>query len=126
LAFRPTTCRKSVLKQENRKNSLTALSNLTKPKKKSVLQLVQDGFTSGKYVTQREILSFNEEHFQKTVTYGWLASFLERWEGIVIRTTVVPQGQLRPRISREYLNNYISLVKEYVPLVLAELIFNLD
>jgi hypothetical protein len=77
-------------------------------------------------VTQREILSFVEEHFQKTVTYGWLASFLERREGIVIRATVVPQEQLRLRIPREYLNDYISLIKEYVPLVLAELIFNLD
>jgi hypothetical protein len=81
---------------------------------------------SGKYVTQREILSFVEEHFQKTVTYGWLASFLERWEGIVIRTTVVPQEQLRRRIPREYQNDYISLIKEYVPLVPGELIFNLD
>jgi hypothetical protein len=32
LALRPITCRKSVLKQENRKKR-TALSNLTKPKK---------------------------------------------------------------------------------------------
>jgi hypothetical protein len=60
------------------------------------------------------------------VTYGWLASFLERWESIVIRTTVVPQEELRLRSPREYLNDYISLIKEYVPLVPAELIFNLD
>jgi hypothetical protein len=77
-------------------------------------------------VTQREILSFVEEHFQKTVTYGWLESFLERWEGIVIRMTVVPQEQLSLRIPREYVNDYISLIKEYVPIVPAELIFNLD
>jgi hypothetical protein len=37
----------------------------------------------------------------------------------------VPQEQLRLRIPREYLNDYISLIKEYVPLVLVELIFNL-
>jgi hypothetical protein len=55
-----------------------------------------------------------------------LASFLERWEGIVIRTTVVLQKQLRLRIPREHLNDYIPLIKEYVPLVPAELIFNLD
>jgi hypothetical protein len=97
---------------------------LDKAQEKSVLQFVQDGFTSGKYVTQKEILSFVEEHFQKTVTYGWLTSFLERWVGIIIRTTVMPQEQLRLRIPREYLNDYISLIKEYVPLVPAELIFN--
>jgi hypothetical protein len=93
---------------------------------KPVLQFVQDGFTSGKYVAQRGVLSFVNEHFQKTVTYGWLASFMERWEGIVIRTTVVPQEQLRLRIPRECLNDYVSFIKEYVPLVPAELIFNLD
>jgi hypothetical protein len=37
---------------------------------KPVLQFVQDGFTSGKYVIQRGILSFVEEHLQKTVIYG--------------------------------------------------------
>jgi hypothetical protein len=46
--------------------------------------------------------------------------------GIIIRTTVVPQEQLRLRIPPEYLNEYISLIKEYVSLVPAELIFNLD
>jgi hypothetical protein len=38
----------------------------------------------------------------------------------------VLQEQLRLWISREYLSGYISLIKEYVPLVPAELIFNLD
>jgi hypothetical protein len=57
---------------------------------------------------------------------GWLASFLERREGILIRTTIVLQEQLRLRIPREYLKDYISLIKEYVPLVPVELIFNLD
>jgi transposase len=78
---------------------------LDEAQEKSVLQFLQDGFTSGKYVTQREFLSFVEEHFQKTVTYGWLASFLELWESIVIRTTVVLQEQPRRRILREYLND---------------------
>jgi hypothetical protein len=69
-------------------------------------------------------LSFVKEHFEKTVTYGWVAFFLEGWEGTVIRTTGVPQEQLRLRILREYLNDHISLIKEYMPLVPAELIFN--
>jgi hypothetical protein len=55
-----------------------------------------------------------------------VAFFLERREGIVIRTTVVPQEQLRLGIPCEYLNDYISLIKEYVPLVPAELIFDLN
>jgi hypothetical protein len=40
--------------------------------------------------------------------------------------TVVRQEQLRLRIPREHLNDYISLIKEYVPLAPAELIFNFD
>jgi hypothetical protein len=38
----------------------------------------------------------------------------------------VPQAQLRLRIPREYLNDHISLIKEYMPLVRAELIFGLE
>jgi hypothetical protein len=60
-------------KPQNRHHPL----KLDEAHEKSVLQFVQDGSTSGKYVIQREVLSFFEEHFQKTVTYGWLAPFLE-------------------------------------------------
>jgi hypothetical protein len=39
---------------------------------------------------------------------------------------VQPQEQLGLQIPREYLNRYISLIKTHVPLVPAELIFNID
>jgi transposase len=51
---------------------------LNEEQEASVLQCVHNGFLSGNYVTQREIVNFVEEHFRQTVTYGWLASFLER------------------------------------------------
>jgi hypothetical protein len=38
----------------------------------------------------------------------------------------VPQEQLRLWIPGEYLNDYISLIKKYVPLVSAELTLNSD
>jgi hypothetical protein len=71
-------------------------------------------------------LNLVEERFQQTVTYGWLALFLDRWQDNIIRTVVKPQEQLRFQIPREYLNDYISLIKTSTPLVPVELIFNLD
>jgi hypothetical protein len=37
-----------------------------------------------------------------------------------------PQLNVRLEISRQYLHQYIKLIKEYVPLVLTELLFNID
>jgi hypothetical protein len=119
-------CRKSVQKREKSNYPPHPPLKLNEDQERSVLEFIQNGFTSGNYVTQREILNLVEERFQKTVTSGWLASFLDRWQDHIIRTVVKPQEQLRLQIPREYLNDYISLIKTYTPLVPAELIFNLD
>lgn len=91
-----------------------------------ILQFIEQGFSSGQYVTQRELLSFVENNFRKTLTYGWLASFLERWADHIARVVVSPQEQLRLQVPRQFLDQYIAMIKAYVPLVPAELIFNLD
>jgi hypothetical protein len=63
---------------------------LPEDQERSVLQFIQSGFMSGNDVTYREILNLVEERFQKTVTYGWLASFLDLRQDSLIRTVVKP------------------------------------
>jgi hypothetical protein len=77
-------------------------------------------------VTKREVLSFLAESFGKTVTHGWLASFLDRWSDHITRTVISLQEQLRLQIPRSFLDDYIPLIQPYVPLVPTELIFHLD
>jgi hypothetical protein len=92
----------------------------------SVLIFIHSGFSAGNSVTQREVLSFVVESFGKTVTHGWLSSFLDRWSDHITRTVVSPQEQLRLQIQRSFLDDYIRLIQTYVTLVPTELIFNLD
>jgi hypothetical protein len=91
-----------------------------------VLNFIRHGFSAGNYVTQREVLSFVAESFGKIVTHDWLSSFLDRWSDQFTQTVVSPQEQLRLQIPRSFLYDYIRLIQTYVPLVLTELIFNLD
>jgi hypothetical protein len=91
-----------------------------------VLDFIGHGFSAGSYVTQREVLSFLAENFGKTVTHGWLSSYLDPWSDYITRTVVSPQEQLRLQIPPSFLDDCIRLIQTYVPLVPIELIFNLD
>jgi hypothetical protein len=92
----------------------------------SVLDFIRHGFSAGNYVAQREVLSFIAESFGKTVTHGWLSSFLDCWSDHITRTVVSPQEQLRLQIPHSFLDDYIRLIQIYVLLVPTKLIFNLD
>jgi hypothetical protein len=70
-----------------------------------VLQFICDGFSSGMYVTQCEVLFFVEHCFHKIVAYGWLSSFLDCWlsqiacRGFIARTIEIADPvQIRERI----------------------------
>jgi hypothetical protein len=55
-----------------------------------------------------------------------MASFLKRHANLVCRLVVRPQGNVRLEVPHEYLDQYIRLIKEYVPLVPTEFLFNID
>jgi hypothetical protein len=92
----------------------------------AVCEMIREGARTGNYVTQREVLNFVEREFRKTLTYGWFESFLRRRAADVRRVVVDPQELSRRQIPRAFLDRYITLIKTWVPLVPAELIFNMD
>jgi hypothetical protein len=55
-----------------------------------------------------------------------MASFLKKHAKLIGRSVVRPQDNVRLEVSYEYLNQYIRLIKEYVPLVPTELLFSID
>jgi hypothetical protein len=55
-----------------------------------------------------------------------LRTFLDWHESKVARTIVHPQEQIKLQVLRCWLDEYIQLIKKYVPTVPAELIFNID
>jgi hypothetical protein len=51
---------------------------------------------------------------------------LQRHADIVRKKTLAPQENLRLHVPKQFLDDYVKPIKEYVPLVPTELIFNID
>jgi hypothetical protein len=88
--------------------------------------MVRERVIAGIYFTQTEVLNFVETEFRKTLIHGWLECFLKRHSGDIRKAVLAPEELPRLQIPRCYLDKYITLIKPWVPLVPAELIFNLD
>jgi hypothetical protein len=67
-----------------------------------------------------------EQNFGKILTYGWLRAFLDRRRSQVTRAIIHPQEHARLQVPRCRLDSYVQLIKNYVPKIPAELIFNID
>jgi hypothetical protein len=52
--------------------------------------------------------------------------FLDRQKSEVSGVTVAPQEKVRLEVPRCYLEEYSTLIKQIVPIVPTELLFNLD
>jgi hypothetical protein len=55
-----------------------------------------------------------------------MASFLKKHANLIGRSVVRTQENVRLEVPHEYFDQYIRLIKEYVPLVPTELSFNID
>jgi hypothetical protein len=51
---------------------------------------------------------------------------LQRHADIVCSKTLAPQENPRLQVPKQFLDDYVKLIKEYVPLVPTELILNID
>jgi hypothetical protein len=60
------------------------------------------------------------------LTYGWVTTFLVRHPDGVCRAVVCPQEKPCLEIPRTFLDRYLALIREYIPLVPTKLIFNIN
>jgi transposase len=91
-----------------------------------IVRFIRERFGSQNYATQRDVLNYVEERFNKTLIYGWMKRFLDRHKSEVSGVTVAPQEKVRLEVLRCYLEEYLTLIKKIVLIVLTELLFNLD
>jgi hypothetical protein len=96
---------------------------LNSEEENAVIELIEAGSSKGDFVTQRSMLNFIETNFGKCFTYGWVTTFLVRHADCVCRAVVSPQEKPRLEVHRTFLDCYLALIKEYVPI---ELMFNID
>jgi hypothetical protein len=78
------------------------------------------------YVIERDVLSFTPANYGKCLTSQWPGSFLKAHGDLICQCGVPPRENLRFEIPYEYLDGYIMIIKEYVPLVPTELLLNID
>jgi hypothetical protein len=98
---------------------------LTEDEEFAVIRLSRDGYSSGNYVPQIDVLNFVESQFQKCLTYRWVEYSLQRHADIVCKKALAPQENPRLQVPKQFFDDYVKLIKEYVPIVPTELIFNI-
>jgi hypothetical protein len=118
--------RKIRSKAQNKPKAAHRPLALTEDEESAVIRLTRDGHSPGNYVTQRDVLNFVESQFQKYLTYRWIEYFLQRHADIVCKKTLAPQENPRLQVLKQFPDDYVKLIKEYVPPVPTELIFNID
>jgi hypothetical protein len=88
--------------------------------------MIQEKAITGNYVVKRKLVNYAEANFRANLTYGWIRSFLELRTDF-LRETIVAPGELpRLQVPRQYLNQSIGFIKNWVSLIPDELIYNLD
>jgi hypothetical protein len=91
-----------------------------------IVRFSRERFGSRNYATQKDVLNYVEEPFNKTLTHGWMKRFMDRQKNEVSGVTVAPQEKVRLEVLRCYREESLTLIKKIVPIVPTELLFNLD
>ena len=78
------------------------------------------------FMTIPQMINFIEEKFHKCITRGWVNTFLNRHRDALIKTEIFPQEELRMKVPRIYLTQFMDLVEKIIPNVPADLIYNID
>jgi hypothetical protein len=77
-------------------------------------------------LTEKELLLFVKENFEKTLTNGAVHKFSFRYRDEVYVCQSLPQEDKRAVIPREYLEQNIQRMKDSIHGKASELVFNLD
>jgi hypothetical protein len=115
--------RKIRSKDQNKPKAAHPPLALTEDEESPAIRLIRDGQSSGNYVTQRDVLNFVESQVQKCLACRWVEYFLQCHADIVCKTILARQENPRLQVPKQFLDDYVKLIKEYVPIVPTELIF---
>jgi hypothetical protein len=77
-------------------------------------------------VHRTELLHKCNERFGKSITRGWVGSFLTRHAEQLFETKTVLQENPRPEVPRVFLQAGLNGFRNHIHQACAELVFNLD
>jgi hypothetical protein len=118
--------RKIRCKAKSKQKSSHPLFAVDANQKEAVVDFIQAEYSTGNVATRRDFLNFVEREFQQCLTYSWIRSFLARNVDRVCPVNISPQEKVRMEVPRPFSDDHLELIKEYVPSVPSELIFDID
>jgi hypothetical protein len=98
---------------------------VTEDEEAAIIRLIREGHSSGNYVTQRDVLNILGVQFEKRPTCRCVDYFMHRHADAFCETTLTRQENTRLQVPKQFLDDYIKLIKENMAFVPTELIFNL-
>jgi hypothetical protein len=82
-----------------------------------IVCFIRERFGPKNYATQRDVLNYVEERFNKTRTYEEIKRSSDRHKSEVPGVTVAPQEKVRLEVPCCDLEEYLTLIKKIVPIV---------
>jgi hypothetical protein len=77
-------------------------------------------------VTRTDLKSYCEATYSRSISRGWVDSFILRHRADLYETKSTPQEHVRLEVSRAFLDEIMCCLREHVQGMKAELVFNLD
>ena len=118
--------RKILCKARKKQNQNGRPFILTDDQENLVVAELQSKRTTMDFMTIPQMIRYVEETFQKCITRGWVYRFLYRHRDALIKTEISPQEELRLKVPRTYLIEFMNLVEKIITIVPADLVYNID
>ena len=125
-SLKESNIRKILYKSRKNPKDIGRPLKLSNEQEEVILNYIETRTKEGNFITISQMLKFVESEFHIVLSYDWANTFLDRHSDKICKSTVFPQEEPRLQVPRSYLEQYIELLKQIVPLVPAELIFNMD
>jgi hypothetical protein len=93
---------------------------------KEIMSLIEKRPEKCRPVTRTDILHYCEVKYFRSVTRGWMCSFVLRHGDCLPERKSTPQEGTRLEVPRVFLDETISSLREFVQGMKAEIVFNLD
>ena len=123
---RESNIRKILCKARNKNKKIGWPLSFTEDQEQNIINKIFSKKTTFGFLNPNQVMSYTEENTGKTVTRGWLNSFLYRHWDIVFCKEIDQQDILRLWVPRRYLTEYLDLVENIIKIAPSALIYNID
>lgn len=124
--IRESNVRRILCKAKEAKNKIGRPLFFTDLQEQMIIDQIVSKRNTFDFMTPNQILTFTEEKTGKSVTRGFLNSFVYRHRDVILSIEIDPQDATRLTVPRKYLMEFLDLVEKLILIVPAALTYNID